>query len=327
MTLFHRLFDDDQEDRPAVAAALLLSALFILSLQDGLVRLAGADTTLWQFQILRSSGNAILLLILARVIWGTATKRPKRVWAVALRSALLISTMIFFFGGVPEVTLSQMAAGLYTFPVWVTLAALCLPGEKVGPWRLGAVAVGAAGAAVILRPWEADFTPTQIMPVLAGACYAGNVLVTRRLCREESPVTMAMSVAVALIGTGLLGISVLAVFPMGAEAEAALPFLARGWVPLQWEVLGLAALCSVLNLAANVSLTKAYQTAEPSWLAPFDYVYLAFAALWGWVLFATVPDGWTITGSVMIAGAGALTAWRERVSRRRGPQATAKVQP
>ena len=41
-------------------------------------------------------------------------------------------------------------------------------------------------------------------------------------------------------------------------------------------------------------------------IASFDYSYLAFSAVWGFVFFAEVPDQLTVVGMVMIAGAGLI---------------------
>ena len=90
------------------------------------------------------------------------------------------------------------------------------------------------------------------------------------------------------------------------------PYLFTGWQDLELWVLGLIAACSGLNVVANISLAKAYQNADASWLAPFDYSYLIFATFWGYVFWQHVPDGLTILGMVMIAAAGGFVAWRER---------------
>ena len=71
-------------------------------------------------------------------------------------------------------------------------------------------------------------------------------------------------------------------------------------------------LCSIINVTSNISLARAYQSAEASWLAPFDYSYIVFATFWGYVFWAHVPDALTVLGMALIAGAGGYVAWRER---------------
>ena len=69
--------------------------------------------------------------------------------------------------------------------------------------------------------------------------------------------------------------------------------------------------CSLLNLTANIMLARAYQTAESSWLAPYDYCYLVFAAFWGYIVWGTVPDLGTVVGMALIAVAGIYVATRQ----------------
>lgn len=306
------IFEGSDSDRPGLAAGLMAGALVTLALQDSIVRYAGADTTLWQFHFIRSSGNLVLLLVLARVIWGTAPKWPNRFWPVAARSLLLLAATIFFYGGVPRLTLAEMGAGLYTYPIFVTILSAVVLREPVGIRRIGAVLAGALGAFLILQPGSAGFHWVKLMPVGAGFCYAAMVIVTRRYCRRESPVTMAFGVGVAYVAAAAAGMVVLNLFPPGAAAQEVLPYLARGWLPLTWTLVGLALVCSVLNVIANLGLTMAYQNAESSWLAPVDYCYLIFATLWGLAFFGDFPNASMLAGMGLIAAAGAFTAWRER---------------
>ena len=53
-----------------------------------------------------------------------------------------------------------------------------------------------------------------------------------------------------------------------------------------------------------------------SWLASFDYSYMIFAVIWGFVFWRDVPDRFTILGMAMIGGAGIFVAWRERQDKR-----------
>ncbi|MEM8842524.1 MAG: DMT family transporter [Pseudomonadota bacterium] len=303
--------DGTETDRPGMAASLMLMSLFTLALQDSLVRVAASDTSIWMFQVIRATGNIVLILLLARLIWGGLPKRPIRPWAVAARSLCLFTALLFYFGGVSHLTLAEMAAGLYTFPIFVTLLSALILRERVGPRRIAAVAIGAAGAFLILQPGAEDFTPIKLMPIGAGLSYAGVVILTRRWCRGESPVTLAAGVAVTLFFAGVVGVVVLTFFPAHPDFRAAIPYLTTGWVAPTLTVVALSWTCSVLNLAANIGLAKAYQSAESSWLAPFDYSYLIFATLWGWMIFADLPDTSTVAGMTLIGGAGVFTAWRE----------------
>ncbi|MEM8792839.1 MAG: DMT family transporter [Pseudomonadota bacterium] len=303
--------DGTSTDRPGLAAGLMLFALFTLGFQDGMIRVAAPDTSIWTFQTIRSISNLMLILILARLLWGGLPRRPERMWAVVLRSLCLLTAMFCFFGGVEQLTLAEMAAGLYTFPIFVTILSWLILREQIGIQRISAVAIGAIGAVLILQPGSSDFSPIKLLPVGAGLSYAGVIILTRRWCRGESPVTLAMGVALAFGAAGTLGLFTLTLSPLPTEIQQTIPYLTRGWVTPSVDVFLIALLCSVLNLTSNIALAKAYQSAESSWLAPFDYSYLIFATLWGWVLFNDLPDGWMALGMALIAGAGIFTAWRE----------------
>jgi len=69
------------------------------------------------------------------------------------------------------------------------------------------------------------------------------------------------------------------------------------------------ALLAAANVVIHILLAKAYQSAPSSIVATFDYAYLPFAALWGFLFFATVPDPATVIGMVLI-GSGGLLAIR-----------------
>ncbi|MEO1329396.1 MAG: EamA family transporter, partial [Pseudomonadota bacterium] len=154
------------EDRPSLAAALILLGVGVLSLQDSLVKLISDSVSLWQFQCLRAGGNLLLLLALGRLLYGGSPWRPVRLWAVALRSACLTVTMVLFFGAAPFLTLAEMGAGLYTYPLFIAIAAALFLGERVGPRRIAAIVAGFAGALLILRPGaEQDQRGREARPV------------------------------------------------------------------------------------------------------------------------------------------------------------------
>ena len=302
------------EDRPAFAAALMIGSLALISLQDGLVKILSAHVSIWQFQVLRA-GLILIGLSLAAWLIAGPVPRPKSPRAVLVRSLFLAASMFFFFGGAPFLPLSHMAAGLYTFPLFTSLLGWLLLGERVGPRRIVAIVMGFAGTLLIVQPWRETFEWAALMPVAAGLCYAGSVITTRRYCRAESPWLLAYAVNITYVISGLAGTLAVATFAPAAWAST-WPYLFGGWQALTVLTAGLVALAAMLNLAANVGLARAYQSAEPSWLAPFDYSYLALSAAWGVILFGTVPGPMVLAGMTLIALAGSFVAWRERQENR-----------
>ena len=78
-----------------------------------------------------------------------------------------------------------MAAGLYTYPIFVSLLAAPLLGETVGKWRIGALIIGATGALFMLNPLAETFSLAQLLPIAAGFFYACNIIILRRYCRGK----------------------------------------------------------------------------------------------------------------------------------------------
>lgn len=307
------LFRQPSGDRPLQAMGLLLTGVFVIALQDSLMKLMSDETSFWQIQTLRSLGNLSFIAILAAISGSLGLMLPQNWRPVCLRAAFLVICMFCFFAGAPFLTVAQMAAGLYTYPLFVSLLAGPVLGEAVGPWRIGALILGAIGAAFVLSPWREDFSAVQVLPIIAGFFYATNILTLRRACRNESPLALAFAVGVAFVLSGVTGIAVLSWFPLSAETRAAIPFVAIGWPELTLLVAGFAILVSVLNLTGNICISRAYQTADASRLAPLDFSYLIFAAIWSRAIFDQWPSRESIIGMALIGAAGMVTAWRERV--------------
>ncbi|MGI9520753.1 MAG: DMT family transporter [Hyphomicrobiaceae bacterium] len=303
--------DPQHQDDVQQAAGLLVGGLFLLGLQDGLIKITSSEISLWQMQVVRGCMNGLLLFAVVRLVHGSGIPPPKRWGAVLLRALFLLGAMTLFFGGLPFLPLSDIAAGLYVFPLFVAILSAVVLKERVGPRRVIAILLGFVGSLLILKPGSASFQWVALMPVGAGLCYAAMILTTRKLCRYEHPYTLSMTVTLVFVTAGCLGL-ILAPWLSPDFLVVQWPFLFTGWRTLEAWVFGLLAFCSVLNLTANVGLARAYQTADSSWLAPFDYSYLVFATFWGFMIFGHRPDLASIAGMVLIAASGSFVAWRER---------------
>ena len=300
-----------QTDRPKFAAFLVVGGVFLLSGQDALIKVISSELSLWQFQFFRGALNMILLALGVRVFLGRWIPPPRRLWVVSFRSLLMVGAMICFFSGVPYLSLAEMSAGLYVFPLFVVTLSCLVLGERVGPRRISAVILGFSGTLLVLQPGTDIFTPIAFLPVGAGFFYACTLLTTRKLCRDESPVTLTFGVALAVFIMGTVGLFLMTKFDVkGSTSDW--PFLFTGWRPIDLWVFGVVVFCSVLNLITTSSLAKAYQSAESSWLVPFDYSYMVFAALWGFIIWRHIPDLLTFCGIFLIAASGIFIAWRQR---------------
>jgi drug/metabolite transporter (DMT)-like permease len=307
------LFQRPSGDRPVTALILLLTGVFAIAFQDSLVKFMSVHTSFWQFQLLRSLGNLSFVIILALISGGIGLLVPRNWRPVYLRAGILLICMFFFFSGAPFLSVAQMAAGLYTYPIFISLLAIPILGEPVGRWRIGAILIGAVGAAFVLKPWDANFSLLQVLPILAGLFYAANILTIRKACRNESPLALAFAAAITFAIAATIVISLLSLFPPSTELRTRMPFVAIGWPELTLLVAAFALFASVLNLTANICISRAYQTADASWLAPVDFSYLIFAAFWSQLIFDQWPTRTAIIGMILIGTAGIITAWRERV--------------
>lgn len=303
-------------DTPKLAVALILAALFFLSLQDGIVKSVSAETSLWQFQLLRSIANLAIVFIGLGMAHQWSLLRPGNLWAVIARTSAIMATMVFFFAGAPFLTLAEMGAGLYTYPIFMTILSVIFLGEKVGAWRMVSIIVAAIGAFLIIRPGSSSFQAAQLLPVCAGFFYSVNATILRRYCREESPVTMVTWAGFGFLIVSLIGLGIVGTVSVSAETRAAWPFILEAWPALTVAVIVLAVVSAICNVTGNVFIVKAYQSAELSWLAPIDYSYLIFATFWGFVMFSDLPGLITLLGMALIASAGSITVWRQRRSAR-----------
>ena len=305
------VFDNPTEDRPKMALTLLLIGVFTLAFQDTLVKYITNYTTFWQFQTIRSAFIISIILIVAQTTTGFKILIPQNPFLVFLRSTMLAICMFFFFGGAAHITAAQMGAGLYTYPLFVTLLAGPLLGEKIGPIRLSALALGAIGSSVLLNPFSEKFNLFQIMPIIAGLFYAFNIIILRKYCRTESPLTLVLAVSIVFFLFGISGTSVIATFELNQNLRDAVPFLFGRWPTLTLYIFIFCIVAACLNLLGNICLSRAYQTAESSWLAPLDFSYLLFLTIWAKIIFGAMPSSEETIGMVCIVSAGVIITFRE----------------
>ncbi|MCY1347818.1 Riboflavin transporter [compost metagenome] len=183
---------------------------------------------------------------------------------------------------------------LFIAPLLVALWSGWYLGERVTLIQWIAIAFGFLGVVIIVRPGGGLLTITMLLPLGAAACFALYQLITRRIGTQDSVATSNMiSALVGVVCTSVLLPAFWTHFPEPIHLAA---MIVQGTIATLGHLL----------------LTQAYRFTSPVILAPFSYLHILFAGLFGMLFFNHVPDTGALLGMVVIAlsGLGGLIGQR-----------------
>lgn len=293
----------------AKAAIYAVLGMTLMGFIDNFVRLITSEIGLWQFHFTRSC--LVLVVLLPLAVWLGWRLRPKRLWAVGLRSFFIASSMLLYFSALAVLPIAQAAAGVFTSPIFVLLLSALVFGVRIGPWRIFAVLIGFCGVLLMLRPDAGAFNWVTLVPVLAGLCYAFSAVSTKAFCEGEST---AVLVAGFFSVIGVFGALGLVWFALSGQVTdpARDGFFASGWQSVAPQTLAVVAAQAWVSLLAIGMITRAYQMAEASHVAVFEYAFLISAGFWSYVLWGEAPDMPGLLGIALIIAAGVTIILRTR---------------
>ncbi|MEX2200982.1 MAG: DMT family transporter [Dongiaceae bacterium] len=294
-------------DRTRLAVALIVGVMLLLSAMDAAVKGMTDDFSLWQVCAARSVFAVPILIAIVAAGGAARLRQVFRPW-VLLRCLLFVGMWISYYASLPLLDLSVAATALYTIPLFIAGFAAVFSRESVGLRRWIGIAIGFVGVVVILRPGDEAFSAAALLPVLAAICYALAAIVTRMRCATESAFVLALGLHVWLLVTGIVGAAGVALF----APETSSGFLLGPWQPMDLREWGIMAAFGIALVAIAAGVAKAYQIGAPAIVGTFDYSYLVFASLWGVLFFQERLDLLTVTGIVLIVGAGLLVLREQR---------------
>lgn len=302
---------DPARDRTTLAAAgLILVYAMVIGFTDNYVRVIAEDGGLWQFHATRMV-MAIALLAAAAPLLGLDL-RPRRFGAVAMRSVVHGTAMVIYFGCLAFLPVAVVAAGLFTAPIFTLLISRFVYGQRIGPWRILAVAIGFLGVLMVLKPGQGGaFGPATFLPVAAGALYALGNIATRTWCAGERAEVMLAGFFVALGIFGLVGMAVLA-FWQPAHPEGAEGFVLRGTVWPSGRFLFWTLVQAAGSLLGVGMMIRAYQIADAGRVAILEYVILPASAFWTWAIWGEALEPLAGAGMMLIFAAGLIITLRGR---------------
>lgn len=281
-------------DRPMYALALRLLATMLFSVMLLLVKLTGErdvplpETLFWR-QFLPALG--IFGWLLARgQLHRLKTKRP---WVHARRALIGGSGMFLTLGVVRMLPLAEATILGFTTPMFAVMLSVILLKERVGIWRWSAVTAGLVGVLIIAGPNSGSLPLTGVAVGIGAALMVALVTVqVRDLGRTEEPLTV--------------------VFYFSAISAPFLAlFLFRTGIShnlTEWMML---AGIGLTGMFAQVAMTASLRYGSVSSVMVVDYIQLAWATFWGWLIFDHLPPATTWLGAPVIIGASLLIVWRE----------------
>jgi drug/metabolite transporter (DMT)-like permease len=288
-----------------------------LSINDMGVKLLSGGYALHQVMLFRTLVAALVVLAVIRIS-GTpwSAIRTRRPLAHLARISLIVVSGVAFFMGLAVMPLAEGIAVGFVAPLLVTAMSVVLLGERVGPRRWAAVAVGMVGVVVILRPGTGVIQPAALLVLLGAALYAGGHMMTRVMKGTESTFTLNVGTILGfLVVSSLMGL-IAGSGRFAGSADPSVQFLLRAWV---WPPLADLAIMAILGVAVaggGLMITHAYRLGEAALVAPFEYTAMPLAVFWGLLFFAEWPDGTAWMGIALILMSGVYLAWREaRVKR------------
>jgi drug/metabolite transporter (DMT)-like permease len=167
-------------------------------------------------------------------------------------------------------------------------------GEKPTRARWIAAIAGFIGILVLVRPGSAVFHPATAFLVLAAISNAFYQLLTRRLPNDSPHTTLFYS--------GLVGTLVLTCLLPLADVPKQVTWTDAFFLVLLGSLAGI----------GHWALISAFLRAPASLVAPFTYIQMLWATLYGYVVFGQYPDSLSFLGMAIIVAAGVLLVLHER---------------
>lgn len=277
---------------PVAGIAFMCAGVFCLTINDVFAKWLGEIYPIPEVAFLRML-FALPLIVAAGLISGgpqsLATRRPVVQFG---RGLLATFATLTFYLGLSLLPLAEVTAIAFTAPLFVTMIAVPLLGERPGRAQWVATGAGFLGVLLIVRPGGAAFTLAALVPLGTAAAYALLMLTARMLGRSETIwATMLYATLIPLVITGAI-------------------------LPWFWHTPSLAHLPHFLALGVSGGLaltliTQGFRIGVASVVAPFDYTGLVWATLFGWIVWGEVPSRLSVLGGVVIGVCGVYLAYSQ----------------
>ena len=279
------------EPRTGRAIFLFCLGIFFFAVNDTLGKWLVGAYPVGEIMLIRT-GGAALFIVPMLVRHPDSRRRPVQLGLHGLRILVMAGDSFAFYYATRSLPLADVMTFYLAAPLFVTILAVLLLRERIGPWRIAAVLLGFVGVVIALRPSGQSLSADALVALSGSLMFATAMIITRRL-RQAHWVTL---VAWQFVGAGAIG-------------AAASSF---DWVAPSLLDAALMLLVGLVSMFCFLCINKALRLAQASVLAPFHYTSIIWAVLFGWLVFGDLPTPAMATGIGLIVASGAIVWLRER---------------
>jgi drug/metabolite transporter (DMT)-like permease len=267
-----------------LAVFYMMLSVFCYSLQDNLVKFM-AHLPLMQLLFFRSVFALIPVLMLFKIcnrqsLWPTSNYKL-HFW----RAFFSFLATIAFFESFRRIQLAQAYTLTFSCSLFLVLFGSVFLKEKVGMMRWLTVSIGFAGVWIAMDPGNIEYDIGAAIAILGGLVYALSLVCIRKLSYQDNDTAIVFSFIVFSI-------------------ICSLPFLPFVWEPITINELLILIILGILGGLAQYAMTRSFRLAPVSFLAPFDYLALIWAVLFGYLLWEEIPHITTWVGAFIIIISG-----------------------
>ncbi len=326
-----REFDDlpDQKpsyDDPITGISLLVFSLFLFSLQDVVIKYFSDQYSVLLIVFVRGIIAASLMLLAMRLIKTRISLISRRPYLALARGLLGFSSYTTYYLAIASLPLAEVVAIAFTAPLFVTAMSALLLKEQVGLRRWLAVSTGFIGVLIIVGPSGQLSSLAVLLAFSAAITYASQTIITRYLSWHDNPLTIAFNATVVFtLASGILGLLLASGVIAVTSQHPSLVFLARDWTMPESLDLGLMIFLGFNGAVGFYCMGKAYCVAPASAISPFEYTYVLWAIIFGYLFWSEIPSSTTLIGVLLLISSSLYIWHRERKLRRESSSSEVSV--
>ncbi len=289
--------DGKLQDRPLAGIAFMVGAFVTVAVGDALTKAVILVLPVAQFLVLRSASVLLLLVPFFMRAGGLAVFRTERLGLHLLRCALNGASLLLFYFALRRLELATLFAIGFVGPLLMTALSVPILGERVGPHRWAAIAIGFVGALIIVNPGAGGFQPAALIAMAGPALWSTSMVLVRKMSTPETAASLLAYINVSLLLMGVVGA----------------PFV---WQPIAFAQTGFVLMLSVTLVIGQWLMLRAFRMAPIGVVAPFQYTGIVWATLIGWAFWNEFPAPNVWIGATILIASGLYVMWRERIRAR-----------